>query len=56
MFDVLKAVRNYSEPKVFSSHQWDYDFAVRVGLEVIGVLQLLAQDPMIVNLTIDSKR
>ena len=41
---------------MFRSYQWYYDFAVRVGLEVVGVLQLLAQDPMIVDLTVDSKR
>lgn len=37
------------------SYQWYYDFAVRVGLEVVRVLQLLAQDPMVVDLTVDSK-
>ena len=56
MFHVLEAVKHFSKPKTFSSYQWYYDFAVGVGLEVVGVLQLLAQNPMIVDLTIDSKR
>ena len=38
------------------SYQRNYDFAVRVGLKIVGVLQLLAQEPMIVDLTIHSKR
>lgn len=41
---------------MFSPYQRYYDFAVRVGLEVIRELQLLTQDPMVVNLTVDSKR
>ena len=41
---------------MFGAYQWYYDFAVRVGLEVVRMLQLLAQDPVIVDLTIDSKR
>lgn len=41
---------------MFSLYQWYYDFAVGVGHKVVRVLQLLAQDPMIVNLTIDSER
>lgn len=39
-----------------SSYQRYDDFAVRVGLKVVGALQLLAQDPMVVDLTIDSQR
>ena len=42
--------------KVVSPYQWYYDFAVGVGLEVVGVLQLFTQDPMVVNFTVDSKR
>lgn len=42
--------------KMSNSYQWYYNFAVRVGLKVVWVLQLLAQDPVIVDLTIDSKR
>lgn len=41
---------------MINPYQRYYDFAVRVGLKVVGELQLLAQDPMIVDLTIDSKR
>lgn len=56
MLYVLKGVRIFLGLKMFRSYQWYYNFAVRVGLKVVWVLQLLAQDPVIVYLTIDSKR
>ena len=49
-------VKHFLELMMFSSYQWYYNFAVRVSLKVVWVLQLLAQDPVIIDLTIDSKR
>ena len=56
MLNILKAVKRFLAVGVFDSYQWQYDFAIRVGLKVVWVLQLLAQDPVIVYLTIDSER
>jgi hypothetical protein len=38
------------------SYQWYYDFAVRMCLEVVRNLGLLSQDPVVVDLAIDSER
>ena len=56
MLNVLKAVKRFLGVGMFNSYQWQYNFAIRVGLEIVWVLQLLAQDPVIVYLTIDSER
>ena len=56
MLHVLKIVKKFSWLKEFRPYQWYYNLAIRVGLKVVWVLQLLAQDPVIVYLTIDSKR
>lgn len=56
MLQVLENIRVLSELNMIDSYQRNYDFAVRVGLEIVGVLQLLAQKPMVVDLTIHSKR
>ena len=37
------------------THHRYYHFTVRVGLEVVGLLELLAQDPMVVDFAIDCK-
>jgi len=37
-------------------YQRYYDFAIGVGLEVVRMLQLLAQDSMIIDLAIDGER
>ena len=56
MLNILQAVKRFLRVGVFDSYQWQYNFAIRVGLKVVWVLQLLAQDPVIVYLTIDSER
>ena len=38
------------------SYQWDYDFAIGVCLEVIGLLQPLSDQSVVVYLAIDCKR
>jgi len=45
----------YSEAEVLCTHKRYYDFAVRVGFEVVGLLEVLAQNPMIVDFTVYSK-
>ena len=56
MLTVLKAVNRFLGVRIFNSYQWQYNLAIRVGLKVVWVLQLLAQDPVIVYLTIDCER
>jgi hypothetical protein len=36
-----------------SAYQWDNDFAVRVCLEVVFLLEALAEDTVVVDLAID---
>jgi hypothetical protein len=37
------------------SHQWYYDLAVGVSLEVVGVLEPLSDDSVVVDFAVDSK-
>jgi hypothetical protein len=36
-----------------STHQWDYDFAIGMRLEVIGVLEPLSDKSVVIDLSID---
>ena len=55
MFHILGIVSETPKHRLACTHQWYYDFTVGVGLEMVGLLELLAQHPMVVNFAIDRK-
>ncbi len=39
-----------------TTYKWDNNFAIGVSLEVVWLLQILANDSVVVDLTIDGER
>lgn len=55
MLHILNTISPYSTTEGRVSYQGYYDFAVRVGFEVIWVLEMFAQHSMVIDLAVDSK-
>ena len=53
MFHILAEVSDDHKYWPEDTYQGDNDFAIGMGLELIGMFQLLAQDSVVVDLAID---